>query len=186
MMTRSVLLSGCREWISSAKPAHEIWMPIQRRRRRAGERQWCPFRRGSGLRLRCSLTFAQSDSKLTLMALIFQVDDEGHARPKIRCDSCGRVIENHADGVALLGSPNPKPGTVIEPIFHCEGCEGQENECAPALDVDRSFHALRTQQYPAHSIRPRRGGTQFERSSGLCLAVRPSHPVKLSPWHPNR
>ena len=65
----------------------------------------------------------QSDGKLTLMALIFQVDDEGHARPKIRCDSCGGVIENHADGVVLLGTPNPKPGTVIEPIFHCAGCE---------------------------------------------------------------
>ena len=57
------------------------------------------------------------------MALIFQVDNEGHACPKIRCDSCGGVIENHADGVALLGTPNPKPGTVIEPIFHCAGCE---------------------------------------------------------------
>jgi hypothetical protein len=59
------------------------------------------------------------------MALIFQVDDEGHTRPKIRCDSCGGVIENHTDGVALLGAPNPKPGTVIEPIFHCAGCEGE-------------------------------------------------------------
>jgi hypothetical protein len=73
--------------------------------------------------VRCGLLTAQCDSSLTLMALIFQVDDEGHARPKIRCDSCGGVIENHADGVALLGAPNPKPGTVIEPIFHCTGCE---------------------------------------------------------------
>jgi hypothetical protein len=57
------------------------------------------------------------------MALIFQVDDKGRARPKIRCDSCGGVIDNYADGVALLDTPNPKPGTVMEPIFHCAGCE---------------------------------------------------------------
>jgi hypothetical protein len=69
------------------------------------------------------LLTARSDSRLTPMALIFQVDDEGHARPKIRCDACGGVIENYADGVALLDTPNPKPGTVIEPIFHCSGCE---------------------------------------------------------------
>ena len=62
------------------------------------------------------------------MALIFQVDDKGHARPKIRCDSCGGVIENYADGVALLGTPNPKPGTVIEPIFQCVGCEEEANK----------------------------------------------------------
>jgi hypothetical protein len=66
------------------------------------------------------------------MALIFQVDDEGHARPKIRCDSCGGVIENYADGVALLDAASLKPGTVIEPIFHCAHCEEEaEKTSAP-------------------------------------------------------
>jgi hypothetical protein len=58
-----------------------------------------------------------------LMALVFQVDEDGHAGPKIRCDSCGGVIENYADGVALSDTPSQKPGTLIEPIFHCAGCE---------------------------------------------------------------
>lgn len=31
------------------------------------------------------------------MALIFQVDDESHVSPKIRCDNCGAIIENYAD-----------------------------------------------------------------------------------------
>jgi hypothetical protein len=57
------------------------------------------------------------------MALILQVDDEGQVRPKIRCDSCGGIIDNYAKGVALLDAPSPKPGTILEPIFHCEGCE---------------------------------------------------------------
>jgi len=56
------------------------------------------------------------------MALIFQVDDEGHARPKIRCDNCHGIIENYADGV-VLDAPSAKPGTILEPIFHCQGCE---------------------------------------------------------------
>jgi len=51
------------------------------------------------------------------MALIFQVDSEGHARPEIRCGSCGGVIENYADGVALQDIASPEPGTVTEPIF---------------------------------------------------------------------
>ena len=57
------------------------------------------------------------------MALIFQVDSEGHARPKISCDSCGGVIENYSDGVAVLNIGGAKPGTAAEPIFHCLGCE---------------------------------------------------------------
>lgn len=73
--------------------------------------------------VRCGLLTVQSDSSFTFMALIFQVDEKGHARPKIRCDSCGGVIENYAGGVALLDNPDPKPGTVLEPIFHCAGCE---------------------------------------------------------------
>ena len=81
-------------------------------------------------RIRCGihtdatrLLAAPSDGNLILMALIFQIDDEGHARPKIRCDSCGGVIENYADGVALLDTPSAKSGTVVEPIFHCAHCE---------------------------------------------------------------
>ncbi|MBV9297683.1 MAG: hypothetical protein JO066_01800 [Verrucomicrobia bacterium] len=57
------------------------------------------------------------------MALIFQVDDQGHPRPKVRCDSCGGIIENYADGVALLDTPGTAPGAITEPIFHCLGCE---------------------------------------------------------------
>ena len=57
------------------------------------------------------------------MPLIFQVDDQGHLGPKIRCDNCKGIIENDADGVALLDAPSSKPGTIIEPIFHCAGCE---------------------------------------------------------------
>jgi hypothetical protein len=51
------------------------------------------------------------------------VDDKGHLGPKLRCDNCGPMIENYADGVALVDPPSPKPGTIIEPIFHCAGCE---------------------------------------------------------------
>src|SRR5437868_3857008 len=77
------------------------------------------------------LLTVQSDSNLTVMALIFQVDDEGHVRPKIRCDSCGGVIENYADGVALLDTPDLKPGAVIEPIFRCAGCEEEAERKSP-------------------------------------------------------
>jgi hypothetical protein len=57
------------------------------------------------------------------MALTFQVDGKGHLDPKIRCDSCGGIIENYTDGVALFDSASPKSGTIIDPIFHCAGCE---------------------------------------------------------------
>jgi hypothetical protein len=56
------------------------------------------------------------------MALIFQVDDQGRVAPKIRCDKCGATVENYAGAAALLDVPNPKPGTIVEPIFHCAGC----------------------------------------------------------------
>jgi hypothetical protein len=62
------------------------------------------------------------------MALIFQVDDESHVSPKIRCDNCGAIIENYADGVALLDDPSPQPGTTIEAVFHCAGCEKSKHE----------------------------------------------------------
>ena len=66
------------------------------------------------------------------MALIFQVDHEGRARPKIRCDSCGGIIDNYADGVALLDTPSPKPGAILEPIFHCAGCEKRVQKTTPS------------------------------------------------------
>src|SRR5262245_35325477 len=57
------------------------------------------------------------------MALIFQVDERGHTRPTIRCDSCQGVIENYADGFVTLDARNATPGAVIEPVFRCAGCE---------------------------------------------------------------
>ena len=57
------------------------------------------------------------------MALTLQVDDDGQVRPKIRCDSCGGIIDDYGKGVALLDAPSRKPGTILEPIFHCLGCE---------------------------------------------------------------
>jgi hypothetical protein len=66
------------------------------------------------------------------MALVFQVDDKGRVGPKIRCDQCGGIIENYADGVALLDAPGAKPGTMVEPIFHCAGCEKKAEKTNPA------------------------------------------------------
>jgi hypothetical protein len=57
------------------------------------------------------------------MALIFQVDDQGRVAPKIRCDNCGATIENYAEGSASLDVQDPEPGTIVEPVFHCAGCE---------------------------------------------------------------
>jgi hypothetical protein len=63
------------------------------------------------------------------MALIFQVDDESHVSPKIRCDNCGAIIENYTDGVvALLEDRSPQPGTTIEAVFYCAGCEKSKHE----------------------------------------------------------
>ena len=69
--------------------------------------------------------------KLGLMALVFEVDQEGHPRPEIRCDSCGAVIKDHAHGVAVLDSSKSKPGTLLEPIFHCQGCAEKEDKNNP-------------------------------------------------------
>ena len=74
------------------------------------------------------------------MALIFKIDSEGHARPEIRCDSCGGVIENYADGVALQDIASPEPGTVTEAIFHCLGCEEKAHKTStprPSMPIDR-------------------------------------------------
>jgi hypothetical protein len=98
----------------------------------------------------------QSASNLISMALIFQVDNEGHARPKIRCDSCGGVIENYADGVAVLETPSPKPGTVIEPIFQCAHCEEKEEKTgAPrrSMPIDHfMLHVLNNIQLTPNAL----------------------------------
>jgi hypothetical protein len=62
------------------------------------------------------------------MAFIFQVDDKSQISPKIRCDNCGAIIEDYAHGVVHLDDPSPKPGTTIEPIFHCAGCQERLHE----------------------------------------------------------
>jgi hypothetical protein len=77
---------------------------------------------------------------LRRMAFIFEVDNDGLARPKIHCDSCGGVIENYGDGVALLDTPSATPGTFIEPIFHCAHCEDNTRKTsAPrrSMPIDR-------------------------------------------------
>jgi hypothetical protein len=90
------------------------------------------------------------------MALIFQVGDEGHVRPKIRCDSCGGVIENYTDGVAVLDTPTPKAGTVIEPIFRCKGCEEEvEKTNAPqhSMPIDHfMLYVLNNIQLTPHAL----------------------------------
>jgi hypothetical protein len=65
------------------------------------------------------------------MALVFEVDEEGHPRPEIRCDGCGGVIKDHAHGFAVLDSSSSKPGTILEPIFHCQGCAEKEDKTNP-------------------------------------------------------
>ena len=66
------------------------------------------------------------------MAFIFQVDDEGHPSPRICCDKCGGIIENYADGVAVVDTKDPQPGTVLKPIFHCSGCEKNAPKTSPS------------------------------------------------------
>ena len=56
------------------------------------------------------------------MALIFQINDAGKATPKITCDACGKVMEDHSAGFAVFDSQNAKPGAVIKPTFRCEHC----------------------------------------------------------------
>jgi hypothetical protein len=72
------------------------------------------------------------------MALVFEVENDGRARPKIRCDSCGGVVER--DGVALLDTPGAAPGISVEPIFYCAHCEEKaEKTSAPrrSMPIDR-------------------------------------------------
>src|ERR1700741_559504 len=75
------------------------------------------------------------------MALIFQVDESGHTRPTIRCDSCKGVIENYADGFVTLDTRNAAPGEVIEPVFRCPPCEEQ------AKKTGKSWHSMRIDHF---------------------------------------
>ncbi len=74
---------------------------------------------------RMRLLAVNLDRSLIPMALILQVDDEGHARPKIRCDACGKVIESHSGATAIWDSQSTKPGAVIEPTFQCDHCNAK-------------------------------------------------------------
>src|SRR5215468_1120227 len=51
------------------------------------------------------------------MSLIFQVDAEGHPRPKISCDTCGNLIDMQSGGIAICDSQSAKPGALVEPVF---------------------------------------------------------------------
>jgi hypothetical protein len=62
------------------------------------------------------------------MALVFEVDAKGHPRPEIRCDGCGGIIKDHAHGFAVLDFPSSKPGTILEPVFHCQCCAEKEDK----------------------------------------------------------
>ena len=77
------------------------------------------------------------DRKLIIMAMILQVDDEGHARPKLRCDACGKAIESHSGVTANWDSKSTKPGAVIEPTFQCEQCNAKAGGApAGSLPID--------------------------------------------------
>ena len=76
------------------------------------------------------------------MAFVFEVDKSGHVRPKIRCDSCGGTIENYADGVAIVDSAGPAPGTIVEPIFRCTHCEEEAEKSGPSRRSMRIDHFM--------------------------------------------
>ena len=73
------------------------------------------------------------------MALVFEVDEKGVPRPTIRCDGCGGIIKDHANGVAVFDPKTTKPGQILEPIFRCRGCEEEEkktNPNHPSMPID--------------------------------------------------
>jgi hypothetical protein len=71
------------------------------------------------------------------MALIFQIDDTGKPTPKIACDACGKVMEDHSGGVAIFDSQSAKSGTVIKPTFQCEGCQKKAGAPRPnSIPID--------------------------------------------------
>lgn len=65
------------------------------------------------------------------MALVFQVDDQGHMYPQLRCDVCGGTIKNPSGGIAVWDQQNKTPGSVLEPTFHCGGCVAKEGGAPP-------------------------------------------------------
>jgi hypothetical protein len=65
------------------------------------------------------------------MAFVFEIDKNGQARPKIRCDACGGIIDDYAHGVATLDDRNAAPGTIVEPIFRCIHCEEEAEKTNP-------------------------------------------------------
>jgi hypothetical protein len=86
----------------------------------------------SSTKLNAEVLVAERTTLRTVMfmALTFQVDDKGQLDPKIRCDGCGGIIKNYADGFALVDTPSPKDSpkveTISDPIFLCAGCEKSE------------------------------------------------------------
>jgi hypothetical protein len=93
---------------------------------------------------------------VTIMALIFQVDNESHVRAKVQCDQCGGIIENYADGVAVVDTPEAKPGTILEPVFHCNGCEKNASKTSPsrhAMPIDHfMLYVLNNIQLTPHAL----------------------------------
>lgn len=51
--------------------------------------------------------------------------------PQLRCDVCGGTIKNPSGGVVVWEQRSEKPGSVLEPTFHCGGCVAKEGG-APA------------------------------------------------------
>ena len=77
------------------------------------------------------LPIAPDNPKLIAMALVFQVDNQGHAHPKLRCDACGGIIEDPSGGIALWDRQSETPGAVLEPTFHCRGCLAKAGGAPP-------------------------------------------------------
>ena len=77
------------------------------------------------------LLIAPDGPKLTIMALVFQVDDQGKPHPKLRCDACGGIIENPSGGIALWNRLSETPGAVLEPEVHCGGCVAKGGGAPP-------------------------------------------------------
>jgi hypothetical protein len=90
------------------------------------------------------------------MAFVFEVDKNGQVRPKIRCDSCGGVIENYADGVATLDDRSAVPGTIVEPIFRCIHCEEEAEKTSPprrSMRIDHfMLYVMNNIQLTPHSL----------------------------------
>jgi hypothetical protein len=77
------------------------------------------------------LLIVPDDPKLIAMALVFQVDNQGHTNPKLRCDACGGIIEDPSGGIVLWDRQSETPGSVLEPTFRCGGCVAKEGGAPP-------------------------------------------------------